>query len=89
MTPSGVLKAHRVDVMDIAAGVALLNDTGAQIVINIGSPFVNMPVLEARIQTGAASIDRATHEGSAKICETPPWCLTSRPSPYSVDFDMY
>jgi len=65
--PSGVLKAHRVDVMDIAAGVALLNDTCAQTVISIGSPFANKPVLGGGIRTGAASIDRATHEGSAKI----------------------
>src|SRR5690554_779288 len=69
----GVLKSHQVDAMDSDAVAALIRDTGAQIVINVGSAFVNMPVLEACIETGAAYIDTAIHEDPAKICETPPW----------------
>jgi len=42
-------------------------------VINVGSPFVNMTVLQACIETGAAYIDTAIHEDPAKICEAPPW----------------
>ncbi|WP_342070054.1 saccharopine dehydrogenase family protein [Yoonia algicola] len=73
MKQDGVLQAHAVDGMDSAAVAALIEKTGTQIVINVGSPFVNMAVLEACIRTGAAYIDTAIHEDPAKICETPPW----------------
>jgi saccharopine dehydrogenase-like NADP-dependent oxidoreductase len=73
MKQDGVFEAHAVDAMDSDAVAALLKTTGAQIVINVGSPFVNMTVLEACIRTGAAYIDTAIHEDPAKICETPPW----------------
>lgn len=69
----GVLEAHELDAMDVEATKALIERTGAQIVINVGSPFVNMPVLEACIATGVAYLDTAIHEDPAKICETPPW----------------
>jgi len=73
MKVPGVFKAHAVDAMDSAAVAALIRETGCQIVINVGSAFVNMTVLEACIETGAAYMDTAIHEDPAKICETPPW----------------
>ena len=73
MKVPGLFKAHAVDAMDSAAVAALIRDTGSQIVINVGSAFVNMTVLEACIETGAAYMDTAIHEDPAKICETPPW----------------
>lgn len=73
MKVEGVLAAHQVDAMDTVAVAALIRETGAQIVINVGSAFVNMTVLDACIDTGAAYIDTAIHEDPAKICETPPW----------------
>ncbi|CUH63010.1 Lysine 6-dehydrogenase [Thalassovita gelatinovora] len=73
MKQEGVLQAHAVDAMDSAAVAALIRDTGAQIVINVGTAFVNMTVLDACIETGAAYIDTAIHEDPDKICETPPW----------------
>lgn len=73
MKVPGVLEAHAVDAMDSAAVAALIRKTGAQIVINVGSAFVNMTVLQACIDTGAAYMDTAIHEDPAKICETPPW----------------
>ena len=73
MKQDGVFKAQEVDGMDTAAVAALINETGCQIVINVGSPFVNMTVLQACIDTGAAYIDTAIHEDPRKICETPPW----------------
>jgi len=73
MKQDGVLAAHAVDGMDTAAVAALIEKTGCQIVLNVGSPFINMSVLEACIQTGAAYIDTAIHEEPDKICETPPW----------------
>lgn len=73
MKVPGVFAAHALDAMDTAAVVALIRATGCQIVINVGSPFVNMPVLDACIQAGVAYMDTAIHEDPGKICETPPW----------------
>ena len=70
---NGKLVAHALDAMDEAATAALIEKTGARIVINVGSAFVNMSVLSACIATGAAYIDTAIHEDPRKICETPPW----------------
>ena len=69
----GVLQAHDIDALDADATAALIRRTGARIVIQAGSSFLNMSVLQACIATGAAYIDTAIHEDPAKICETPPW----------------
>ncbi|MCO5156226.1 MAG: saccharopine dehydrogenase family protein [Aquamicrobium sp.] len=69
----GRLEAHALDAMDVDATKALIEKTGAGIVINVGSAFLNMSVLSACIETGAAYIDTAIHEDPAKVCETPPW----------------
>lgn len=73
MKVAGVLRAHALDAHDTAAVAALIEQTGAQIVINVAQPYVNMSVLEACIQTGVAYMDTAIHEDPAKICESPPW----------------
>ncbi len=69
----GVIVAHQLDALDIEATKALISRTRSQIVINVGSSFINMSVLEACIGTGVAYIDTAIHEEPEKICETPPW----------------
>ena len=69
----GRLEPHELDALDITATKALIRRTGAQIVINVGSAFLNMSVLSACIATGAAYIDTAIHEDPMKVCETPPW----------------
>ena len=73
MKQEGVFKAHQLDATQHEDVAALIRETGAQIVINVGTAFVNMHVLEACINTGAAYIDTAIHEEPDKICETPPW----------------
>jgi hypothetical protein len=73
MKRDGVLRAHQVDAMDPAAVAALIRAIDAAIVINVGASFVNVHVLDACIETGAAYIDTAIHEEPGKICETPPW----------------
>lgn len=73
MKVPGMFAAHALDAMDSAAVADLIRATGSQIVINVGSPFVNMTVLQACIDTGVAYMDTAIHEDPAKICETPPW----------------
>ncbi len=67
------LHTHQIDALDTQAVIDLIKDTGIQIVINVGSAFINMSVLEACIETGVAYIDTAIHEDPRKICETPPW----------------
>lgn len=71
--PGVVLYAYALDALDIDATEALIRATGAEVVLNLGSAFVNMSVLEACLRTGAAYIDTAIHEDPLKICETPPW----------------
>ncbi|MCV2867555.1 saccharopine dehydrogenase family protein [Defluviimonas sp. WL0002] len=73
MKVPGTFEAHAVNAMDTAAVADLIRKTGAQIVINVGSAFVNMYVLDACIETGVAYMDTAIHEDPEKICETPPW----------------
>jgi saccharopine dehydrogenase-like NADP-dependent oxidoreductase len=73
MKQPGVLEAHALDALDIEATKALIVKTGSQIVINVGTAFLNMSVLRACMDTGVAYIDTAIHEEPNKICETPPW----------------
>ena len=65
--------SHALDAMDAGAVEALIRRINAGIVINVGTAFINMTVLEGCIRAGAAYIDTAIHEDPAKICETPPW----------------
>lgn len=67
------LHAQQLDALDVAATAALIRETGSEIVMNLGSAFVNMSVLDACLETGAAYIDTAIHEDPDKVCENPPW----------------
>ena len=73
MKQPGVLEAHALDALDIEATKELITKSNVQIVINVGTPFLNMSVLRACMDTGVAYIDTAIHEEPGKICETPPW----------------
>ncbi|MXN48917.1 saccharopine dehydrogenase [Shinella kummerowiae] len=73
MKQPGVLEGHALDALDIEATKALITSTKSQIVINVGTAFLNMSVLRACMDTGVAYIDTAIHEEPGKICETPPW----------------
>ena len=72
-TRRGKLHARQLDALDVAATAALIRETESEIVINLGSAFINMSVLEACLETGAAYIDTAIHEEPDKVCEDPPW----------------
>jgi len=71
--PSRRLHARPLDALDVAATVAAIKETGSQIVVNLGTAFVNMAVLEACLETGAAYLDTAIHEDPDAVCEDPPW----------------
>lgn len=73
MKVPGSFSCHAVDATNSERVAELIRTTDAQIVINVGTAFVNMHVLDACIATGAAYIDTAIHEEPDKICETPPW----------------
>ena len=73
MKQAGNIACYALDALDVAATVALIRETQSQIVINVGSAFLNMAVLSACIETGAAYLDTAIHEDPEKICENPPW----------------
>ncbi len=65
--------SRQVDAMDVAALSKLIEETESQIVINLGTAYINMSVLEACINTGVTYMDTAIHEDPAKVCEDPPW----------------
>src|SRR5260370_19125112 len=59
--------------MDVPALARLIERTRSTIVINLGTAYINMSVLEACLETGAAYLDTAIHEEPDKVCEDPPW----------------
>jgi saccharopine dehydrogenase-like NADP-dependent oxidoreductase len=65
--------SRQVNALDVPATVSLIHKTNSKIVINLGQAYINMSVLEACLQTGAAYIDTAIHEEPNKVCEDPPW----------------
>ncbi len=65
--------SRQIDAKDVPALSALIEETKSSIVINLGSAFVNMSVLEACINTSASYLDTAIHEEPNKVCENPPW----------------
>lgn len=67
------IACFELDAFNIEATKSIIKETESQIVINVGSAFLNMSVLQACIETGAAYLDTAIHEEPHKICETPPW----------------
>ncbi len=73
MKLAGSFDAHELNAKDSDAVADLIRKTGSQIVINVGTPYVNMSVLDACIATGVAYMDTAIHEEPDKICETPHW----------------
>lgn len=71
--PNKRLYAKQLNALDVAATAQLIRETNSAIVINLGAAFINMSVLEACLETGAAYLDTAIHEEPDKVCETPPW----------------
>jgi saccharopine dehydrogenase-like NADP-dependent oxidoreductase len=70
---SGKLYSKAIDAKDVPSLVKLIQDTKSSIVINLGTAYINMSVLEACIQAGVTYMDTAIHEEPDKVCENPPW----------------
>jgi len=71
--PAGRLEARQLDALDVPATVRTIRETGSEIVLNLGTAFLNMSVLEACLEAGVAYLDTAIHEEPDKVCEDPPW----------------
>ena len=67
------LYSRQLDALDVPSTVRCIKETNSEIVINLGNAFVNMSILEACLETGAAYMDTAIHEDPDKVCEDPPW----------------
>jgi saccharopine dehydrogenase-like NADP-dependent oxidoreductase len=67
------LYVRELNALNVPATARLIAETNASIVMNLGPAFVNMPVLEACLETGATYMDTAIHEEPDKVCENPPW----------------
>jgi saccharopine dehydrogenase-like NADP-dependent oxidoreductase len=70
---AGKIYSRQINALDIPATVKLIKETNSQIVINLGSAFLNMSILEACIQAGVTYMDTAIHEEPDRVCEDPPW----------------
>jgi len=62
-----------VDAHDTAQVARLIRETGSDIVINVCTAFVNMAVMDACLDTGAAYIDTAVHEDPSVMNAPYPW----------------
>ena len=67
------LYSRQIDAYDIPATVALIKETNSQIVINLGTAFINKSLLQACIEAKVAYMDTAVYENPNKPCENPPW----------------
>jgi saccharopine dehydrogenase-like NADP-dependent oxidoreductase len=70
------LTSRQVNAMDVNALHDLITQTKSSIVLNLGSAFINMTVLEACLKAKVDYIDTAIHEEQdrvATICEPAPW----------------
>ena len=71
--------AREVDALDIPSMVKLIKETGSAIVVNLGTSYINMSVLEACIRAKTVNgqsvtyMDTAIHEDPKKVAEDPPW----------------
>ncbi|MFC1752980.1 saccharopine dehydrogenase family protein [Thermoproteota archaeon] len=71
--PKKKIYSREIDALDVPATVKLIKETNSQIVLNLAQSYVNMSLLEACLETGAAYLDTAIHEDPDKVCENPPW----------------
>ncbi|MBN2097352.1 MAG: saccharopine dehydrogenase family protein [Candidatus Omnitrophica bacterium] len=71
--PQKKIFSRQINALDIPATVKLIKETKSQIVLNLAQAYINMSLLEACLETGAAYLDTAIHEEPDKVCEDPPW----------------
>jgi len=67
------LSAREIDATNKQDVVDLIRDTGSEIVINLGSNFLNMTVMDACLEAKAAYLDTSAHSESESISDPYPW----------------
>lgn len=71
--PRRKLYPAAVEATDARMMARLIADTEATIVINVASPYCNMAIMEACLETGAHYIDTAVYEIEGEMNPPPPW----------------
>ena len=62
-TRTGItIKTAQVDAMDVAAVVALIKKTGAELVVNLALPYQDLALMDACLEAGAHYLDTANYE---------------------------
>jgi saccharopine dehydrogenase (NAD+, L-lysine-forming) len=60
---TGVIVAtHGLDAMDVAATVALIKATGAELVVNVALPYQDLALMDACLEAGVHYLDTANYE---------------------------
>ncbi|WP_428265502.1 saccharopine dehydrogenase family protein [Haliangium sp.] len=67
------LHTAAIDARDVRRLVALIKDTGSNIVINVGSVHCNLAIIEACLEAGAHYIDTGIYEREGELNRPPPW----------------
>lgn len=70
---SKILHAVTIDAMDSQAVADLITRTESSIVLNVGSVYCNLAIMQACLKTGAHYLDTGVYEQEGRINEPPPW----------------
>jgi saccharopine dehydrogenase-like NADP-dependent oxidoreductase len=73
MVSDSRLFARQVDATNKADVVDLIRETGSEIVLNLGSNFLNMTVMDACLEANAAYLDTSAHSEPESISYAYPW----------------
>jgi len=65
--------SQQIDANNISAVIELIKETNSQIVVNLGTTYINMAVLDACIQAGVIYIDTGSYDEEGQPCDNPPW----------------
>jgi saccharopine dehydrogenase-like NADP-dependent oxidoreductase len=71
--PGPGLTVSQLDAKDTDAVADLITTTKSAIVLNAGSPYCNLPIIEACLQTGAHYLDTAVYEKEGEMNMPAPW----------------
>jgi len=67
------VKSSQIDAKDKQALVNLIKQTQSSIVLNVTSPYCNLAIIEACLQTGTCYLDTAVYEREGDINIPAPW----------------
>lgn len=65
--------SRQIDATDIPAVTELIRETCSQIVVNLGSAYINMAVLDACIEAGVVYIDASACDQEGQPLDEPSW----------------